>query len=517
MIRNILTFLLLCPARLSGKKGKAWDKEHQELLKPLGVKLNLWGACEMELTPRRTAELLRLLKQWRTEGARVNGFAYCEDLVDDGRTPVEWFLLDHSPGDTSYEHISWELKGEDVHLEVKADRLKPGLQVGGWIPVVCVSERFKAVVEAQRLTGIEFVWIKDVGKYQAPQWYLPVCQRGLGRGLDHAWIDTKKLSGAGFQTLDPRGRHGQWSVFAEQYKRDAGPKDPVVKKLLALLKSMELEKRGPDYGSFPRFLRKYLPDTDFAYKIRATYAADPPNFRYRGLAMNRKARDVLKANGVVTDDLCQPVLILDRPPRGVEDLDRRYGPGEPAFSAEEMTRMREREAAAWADHVAHPKLVRAPDVARSLSLLRSRKRRAAKNFARPVVPKAAADAESALGVPIPAAWHKVLRISNGGKIENNPLACGEACLIIPAEKLAKSQREEVDYYRDIGAELPISLLVVMQTEIGDSIWLDTARQKSGGDCRVVLMSHETGEEEREWPSVADFLEELLTAEFEDPT
>jgi hypothetical protein len=54
----------------------------------------------------------------------------------------------------------------------------------------------------------------------------------------------------------------------------------------------------------------------------------------------------------------------------------------------------------------------------------------------------------------------------------------------------------------------------MQTELGDSIWLDTRRQKPDGDCRVLLMSHETGEEERDWLSIADFLEELLTAEAE---
>jgi hypothetical protein len=60
--------------------------------------------------------------------------------------------------------------------------------------------------------------------------------------------------------------------------------------------------------------------------------------------------------------------------------------------------------------------------------------------------------------------------------------------------------------------LPDSLLLAMATEIGDSIWLDPARPKPGGDCRVILMSHETGEELREWSSIAEFLEELLAAE-----
>jgi hypothetical protein len=52
----------------------------------------------------------------------------------------------------------------------------------------------------------------------------------------------------------------------------------------------------------------------------------------------------------------------------------------------------------------------------------------------------------------------------------------------------------------------------MTTEFGDSVWLDPSRPHGNGDCRVVLMSHETGEEAREWPSVAEFLEEVLTAQ-----
>jgi hypothetical protein len=68
-----------------------------------------------------------------------------------------------------------------------------------------------------------------------------------------------------------------------------------------------------------------------------------------------------------------------------------------------------------------------------------------------------------------------------------------------------------DFYREISAPLPRGLVLIVQTETGDSIWLDTKRKRPDGDCRVFLLSHETGESEREWPSAAEFLEELLTA------
>lgn len=274
---------------------------------------------------------------------------------------------------------------QSYHLGVKADRMKPGFHLSGWTPLVYVSEAFKAVVERHRLTGIEFVWCRDVGKYCAPQWFLPVCHRSLGRGVDSSWIDTAKLSGRGNQTLDPRGRHGQTGAFEDQYKAGAGPDDPTLNKLLRLLKTMELLKRHARLESYYRFLRKYLPDTDFAYTVEDW--KNNGNSKQRGLAMNRKARDVLRANGVISDAQWEGALVVNRVPKGVENLDEKYGPAEPAFSPEQLGRLRELEAKAWAEHIANPRPPRAPDLKRSLSLLRARKRQTRRSSPSPPLRK----------------------------------------------------------------------------------------------------------------------------------
>jgi hypothetical protein len=78
---------------------------------------------------------------------------------------------------------------------------------------------------------------------------------------------------------------------------------------------------------------------------------------------------------------------------------------------------------------------------------------------------------------------------------------------MPLKDLAEWQRSESKNYRGF----------IIHAELGDSIWLDTAQPKPGGDCRVVLMSHETWAEERDWPTVAEFLEELLTVTQEEET
>jgi hypothetical protein len=349
---------------------------------------------------------------------------------------------------------------------------------------------------------MDFLWCRDLGKYRANQWYLAVCSRCLGRGLDAAWID---LTSKTFKELNPRVRHG---FTTGKYKPDAGPKDADVVKLLQLLRSMELLKRGPEYGFVPRFLREYVPKSDFAFTIKDHGTGDYLR-RDRGLAMNRKAYDLLRAKGLISEGYCKPLMIVERPPRGVENLDQRYGPVSPVFSKNQMARLRELEAEAWTLHLANPKPPRAPDLDRSLKMLRLAKRSAAKKFGKPANQKEIDETERELGVKIPPAWQKVLRISNGGLIDNCPLADGYEGRIIAADKLAHGWSTEVKYYSDMRAELPKTLLTVMTTEFGDSIWLDTTQIDKQGDCRVILMNHETGEQQREWGTVAEFLEEVL--------
>jgi hypothetical protein len=466
------------------------------------------GDCQVDLTARGQ-ELLAFLRELRKESGRVAVPLHLhEEVVDDEKTKVEWFVID--PEYTGNFNVSlrdaFESGISDYRklLSVNSENVKPGVNVAGWTQEVYVSERFKELVEKHRLTGIDFLWVKDIGKYRATQWYLAICHKSLGRGLDHPWIDLEKVIQKRWMRLDPRGRSGMDFADGKLLRRGAAASDPMLKKLLPLLKS------DPAFWFTARYLQKYLPDTDFAYTIQDSYQGSKWISCHRGLAMNRKARDLLKANRLVSDKECKPVLIVDRPPKEVENLDKRYGPAEPLFSSEKLARLRELEAKAWGEHIAHPKPPRAPDLKRSLTLVRARKRQTPKDFAKPASAKAIEEVAKNLGRQIPDAWQQVLRITNGGRFDKSPLAEGHACIIMPVKDLPQWQRSESKYYRGGGAELPDSMKFVMTTELGDSIWLDTAQLKPGGDCRVVMMSHETFDEERDWSTVAEFLEELLT-------
>jgi hypothetical protein len=360
MIRHVVSFVLVSPYPPLDKREKAWEKEHLALLKPLGARQK-YDDTEVVVTPAHVAELLNLLGQWRKGGARVNGYQYREELIDSEKEPVEWFAVDDRT--THYEAFeNWgQILQEPVetlrdYMSVRADRLEPGVHiVAASACGVFVSERFKNFVETHHLTGMDFLWCPDNGKYRVPQWYLSVCSQCLGRGLDAPWID---LGSKPFRKLDPRTRHGETRAYPAaggKYRPDAGPKDPDVLKLLRLLRSMDLGKGGPEYAFIPRYLRNHLPHTDFAFTMGRLHP-EP------GLAMNRKAYDLLIAQGLIGNEFCIPLLIVERPPRGVEDLDRSYGPVEPTFSAEQMTRLRGLEKEAWAQHLANPKPPRAPNV-----------------------------------------------------------------------------------------------------------------------------------------------------------
>src|SRR5438093_6302858 len=109
MIRTVLTFTLLAPKKLSGSKEKKWDNDKAGALKDIGATLIESGNWRIELRRERLSEVVKYLESLRKEKARVNGFEVSEELVDDDKTPVEWFMADpHYSG--ALESLWWDLQ-----------------------------------------------------------------------------------------------------------------------------------------------------------------------------------------------------------------------------------------------------------------------------------------------------------------------------------------------------------------------------------------------------------------------
>ena len=174
-------------------------------------------------------------------------------IEEDENTDIEWYEL------KSNNSISIVDYGEIITC--KADKMSPNMHTAsGWSYNIYISERFKQVVENSGLTGLDFVWLKDVGKFRAFQWFLPVIKKSIGRGIDHPWLDSKTLRGSGsFQPTDPKFRCGTYRFKASQIRKNT-KLDDLHKDIVSLFDPEILT-----IMSFRRFLRDFIPNDDFAF------------------------------------------------------------------------------------------------------------------------------------------------------------------------------------------------------------------------------------------------------------
>jgi hypothetical protein len=496
---------------------QSWSKQVSKALRPFIDED--WGEGDfvIDLDSPKLAELVPVLEQLQNDQVAKPGTGYLtQSLTDDAENQTGWFQLskDLKKLEAGPRCDYW------IHA-TKADRMKPGIDVASARFGFAVSERFREVVEKHRLTGVEFVWIPDQGKYRAPQWYLPIAHNSLGRGLDHPWFDRKKLN----KHPDCRKKEeALWRCgvtwFFEKNLRDKPDFGSAIKdRLFYLFRNC----RGICFVTFLTVLRSHLPPTDFAYfggerdswgecngkKCKDSYRSTGG----RGLCVNRQTRDLLIANKVSRAEDWAGIQVLDKPYKDAAVLDRLYpDPPGPLFTDEEIGWIRAEEAKAWAAFVQKPKPAPVASLSRSLELLKARKRMEPAKWASAASSKAIERASKALPRPLPTAWQKVLRTANGGVLDDCELANGAACAIPSTEELPKFHEEQLAAARCLDPQFPDHFLHVVQSQIGDFICLDTSTQTKDGDCPVLLVSHETGEVEREWDNVATFLDELLASE-----
>src|SRR5262249_55655490 len=218
------------------------QKELDALMRPLADK-NVAGDWQIDLDSPKLSEIVGILQRLhRTKAAWMSFVEIDERFLDDAKTRAAWYVLE--PHEQSHLDACFlrNVNEEQVYPFGNAAAAKLGMHVADWGPdSVLVSERFKEVVEKHRLTGLEFLWVRDTGRYLALQWYLPLPREILGRGLDHPWYDPAKSTGVGSNATDRRARHGQRIAtslggFTLRSKSSFG--NPVKDRLLKLAVAM---------------------------------------------------------------------------------------------------------------------------------------------------------------------------------------------------------------------------------------------------------------------------------------
>lgn len=436
---------------------------------------------EIDLDSPRLAELLDAIeKQVKDKVLIVRDIVVRQEVTDDSSTPAEWFEV----------HTTTQLDG---YSPLKADRIRPGIHVissNTWDSLHYVSEKFKKAVEANGLTGVQFVWIKDNGKYQAPQWFAPVPTAFLGRGVDHPWFDRRKAD-ALLRKNENRSLFdvGRFYLDPEEMRSRVQFGDPVKDRLLK------------HYGDKLRivgtrtYLRKHLPSTDFAFYL--TYHDDSG-----GWCINRRARDILVNAKVLLPKECFPVLVVDELPQGAEDLDAKR-PGTPTpFEREFPAEERKKAAAGFAELQKKPKPVREAKIADSLKLLKQTRKRSPESLKKPAKPDKITALQEQMQYKLPDAWLSVLAISDGGDLSGD-------CYLVPSAELPEYAKTWPERWAFVGADKRKDLLHFAAHGTGDSYAFVTSRTTKEGECPVVLISHETGQEERNWPTIAAFVEDVI--------
>ena len=390
-------------------------------------------------------------------------------------------------------------------VECKACKYNPNMHtdgVGG--ASIIVSEKFKKVVEENNLTGIEFLWVKDVGRYKPyQQWYLPVILNPIGRGIDHEWFDPLATTvDAYYQPNNHEFRRGISRFDASQLKKDY-PASSLEKEIISLFRPNILTIFGCE-----QVLKGFTPDTDFSFWWQFPDHKNPKRktiSRNRTTYVSKRARDILIENKIAVDQQFRTVKVLDALPPCAEMLDGKAPLPKPYFSNFEISyeTAKQNNTKEWNTYAKKPKPEMKISLKKALNLLNSIKKNEPDDFLKPLKKNIA----ESNPLRLPSDWIELLRKTNGGYL------CDECELIAYQEIEACTAEKRVEGTEN-HEEYKDSYIVVAKSIDGDFYVLSTELQKNN-DCPVLRVTHEGYTPIEEWSNISMFIYDMLVQRNED--
>jgi hypothetical protein len=480
------------------------QKERRRIYHSLGLKLysNAWA--DMPLDEDSATGLYNLAAQLEQEHIGFLGSGlFFEKLPSEDEDACEWFEI----CGCAVGNISNDFNIHDPYPTCRACNYSPLEQ---FILPHYVSEKFKAVVEKHALTGLDFLWVKDVGRYKAQQWYSAIALHPMGFGFDHPWYDRDKATRnltSNWRTV-PELAHGGMTQFDNRYfKKGWTTGSEVIDKLIALFP--DDSSLGFSLITSPRYQRKYLPSTDFGYRWldEDSRLGSGNVHRARTLCCNRRTKEILLNEGLVRKNDVRGILVFEQLPSGIVDLDQRYPWPPPVYIPEELVKLRQMEKRFLTEFSEKDKPERVSELKRSLKLLRTAKKDRPNDFLPGVSNSRAAAILETISVVLPAAWGDVMKITSGGRF-----GIGEEvdCVVIPLGELHQSHDEMVAYRNEEDEGYAGGFIYFGTNYCGDHYAFKKDEAARCDDCPVVLISHEDFSTLRQWICIADFLESLLT-------
>jgi hypothetical protein len=488
------------------------NQKANELVKPTLDQLDLIDPPFYALTENTCRRLTQLLAQLRgSKVARLESSRIDARLTATEAERAEWFAIlpeaDMDPAGSTPSGL----------IEVRADRVKGPQALRAYSEHLFVSDAFIRFVKEQRLSGLEFIWRPDKGKFAAAQWYAPIAAAFLGRGIDHPWFDPgtrgqyKEGNYLVVQPTDEKWRIGVNRFSGAQVRDGVKTSPPWLADLLTQLKVTQT-RYGISIHMPPQVLRKFLPTSDFAY-LRVAQPHDRRPYQGVQLCCTATARKKLLEARLAEKADFQPIIVLDTPPAGAEVFDRKDEPLPNTPNAEELHKLRQAEAKALAKYQANPKPpmpIKAPEIGKLIPPLKKLLKSQNATLAAGAAAAAVATAEKSLGLTIPKRWKELLSKVDGFEIDNCNALDGTAMLSVASAKELVRTHKGCRSMIQIGwPELPKTHLGVARNDLDDAIFLDTTKLTADGDCPVIFMDHEECRVVATWPAISIFLSEAI--------
>jgi hypothetical protein len=466
------------------------------------------------LTERTCRELARLLVKVRGHKvAKLDSARLEVSLEAEAAQRAEWFVV--APETTM------EIDGSSGGLvDVRADRIKGREALRRYSETPLVSEKWVTFAREAKLKGIDFLWARDKGKYQAPQWYTPIGTAFLGRGVDHPWFDPA-MRGAykadGFmivQPTDPAWIIGVRTFDATQLRPKLRTDPPQLAELLGELRQMTAEF-GAEVRALPCVLREFLPRTDFAY-LRVAQPHEPGDRPHRTVRLCASAatrRKLIEARLATPADF-RPVEVIDAAPPKAAVFDSRGDVPPPGVLTDkdlaQAHQTADKQRAKFDASPKPPMPIKPPESKKLVAKLKRRLKVEGSPIAKGASSKAIAAAAKKIGLAIPARWAELLGAVDGFVIDNCYALDSTAELRVAA--VADLPETHENDRQMIGSDdLSATHLGVANSDIGDCIFLDTGRVTKDGDSPVLFVNHETLQTEMTWPAIGLFLSDALEA------
>lgn len=164
-----------------------------EFVHSFGLKCDCVGWCTVKLENEKDFELIERIKEKANALKGRTRIVYERKILDED---TEWYMLDPK------KEVEYEWKSG-----IKAYKLPPSENIAEAGTSLVVSQKFVDFCSEQNYTGVTFAYIPDIGRYQAPTFYIvipdevPKFEFGCGRCFTGNYKHNKKL----YEKIDSYG------------------------------------------------------------------------------------------------------------------------------------------------------------------------------------------------------------------------------------------------------------------------------------------------------------------------